>query len=306
MTKISKLDNKHYFIFQHRDLVWSWSISNEELVEHKSKILPLIQKDKQSGINKIVNSFNDYDSDQFEMKVYNGCIEHSFCMKGDITEREERIHWLYIGNGEKGKFLELDELEDKELQLSYLSKSFLDSEIPNIDLISKWSNVVEEFENHTDTTEKENRIVNNILRTILHIDVLNTMLMTVGSFIKEDKIKDKRDEFMFNEIFNLNTHHIRKILQNKELSIDFNEIGYSKLLQSLETVVQSIDKLEKELYESMTLQNYIKYSFFNSWDRNIRLKLRDNKKMFSILGGVINNPMSNLNQIKTLTNYINK
>ena len=299
----SQLQNTHYFIFQHRDLVWSWKVNGSELEKHKSKVLPKSEKDKMLGINKIVNAFSTYDSKDMETYVMNGCIEHAFAMKGDITQLDARVHWLFISNGEKGKWLELEELEDKNLQLSYLSKSFVDSEIPNIGLINSFKDMVDLSLNDNELTEEDKDDLYFVFRTMLHNDILNVMLNTTGGGLKSvPKDADKRDIYLYNEVFNLSQFHIQRMVANKTFERVMLKIGADKILNQMVQSQSKIIKKSEQLYGSECFSKHFSYTYYESQDRDTRLELRGNKKVYSKLQKLISNHSMGVEDIKEVIN----
>lgn len=299
----SQLQNTHYFIFQHRDLVWSWSITQEKLEQHKHKVLPHSEGDKLLGINKIVNAFNDYDGKDMEMLVYNGCIEHAFAMKGDITQLDARVHWLYISNGEKGKWMELEELEDKNLQLSYLSKSFEDKEIPNIGLISSFRDISNDTLTDDDVSEEDKEDIEFVFRTLLHNDILNVINSTVCGGLKKGNITDKRDVYLYDEIFNLTEFHITRMIKNKRFEKVMNKIGADKLYTKMKETPNRIVEKAIELYGGESVNKHMGYVLFESQDRDMRLKLRGNKKVFTKLQKIVDKPMDYPMDMKTIIQF---
>lgn len=302
----SKLGNTHYFIFQHRDLLWSWSISQETLENHKHKVLPHSEKNKQLGIDKITNAFTEYNSEDMEMKVYNGCIEHAFAMKGDITKGDERVHWLFITNGEKGRFLELDELEDAKLQVSYLSKSFKDSDLPNIDLITKWKDYSDEIENDEDSTEDEKGKVFGIFRKILHLEVMQHMIRVAAHNVKSDKLTDERDVYLFNDVFNNTAFHLNKIGNNKILRDDMLSLGAKELHQSISESCDVTFRLGGELYGDNSLGKHLHYTFYTTLDREQRDIVRKDTKLFRLTNDIIDNPTDNMHNIVKILKKLKK
>jgi hypothetical protein len=302
----SKLGNKHYFIFQHRDLLWSWSISNEELENHKHKVLPHSEKNKQLGVDKITNAFSDYYSDDMEMKVYNGCIEHAFALKGDITQKDERVHWLFISNGEKGRFLELDELEERNFQISYLSNSFGDDKLPNVELLSKWIQYEEAVDEDDETTDDEKGSVYGVRKTILHLEVLQRMLRECEAHLTEglDKLTDERDVFLFNDCFNNTMYHINKVAQSKQLKKDMDSLGAEELHTSLVKSCESTFKLSSEVYGDKSLYKHIQFSWFVTLDRKKRNIVRNDVDLLDMSVDIINDAQPNMEKMVTILKEI--
>jgi len=296
----SKFDGNHHFIFQHRDLVWMWHVSNEQLMEHKNKVLPKVEKRKWCGIDKITNAFTDYDNKEFELDVVNGCIEHAFAMKGDITLNDERVHWLYISNGENGRFLEMDELEDKKFQISYLSKSFKDEELPNLNTIISWGDAYEECENNDNFGKERSDKVYGMYRTLFLCDVLRHVLRDAGIEVSQKTLTDKRDVFVYNELFNNTQFHINQLVKNEMFKSVCEEFECEKMHKSLIEMTKKNMEFAIKVYKGDTLFKHIEFSFYNTFDRDMRMKIRSDKQCLKYAKQIISNPEDNADTITKL------
>lgn len=298
----SKLGETHYFVFQHRDLVWSFSIENEKLEQHKEEILKIVEGEKTHGLNKIINGMREkFDTNEIETIVFNGCIQHAFSRRGDITKGNERVHWLYLSCGERGKFMEIDELEKEGYQFSFLSKSFTDKEIPNIDSLVKWKKFYQHCEEMKD---EETGKFYDVFRTLLHSDILMVSMKMVGSRIKKGDLKDKRDEYLFNEIFNVNNFQIVRWLRDKEFRSTLKEVGADEFVESLDVACNNVLDTAMELYGSEQLYKHISFAFYNGFSRSERVLLSSDKKMVKTLQKIVRNPKESIDDLGVVIKFL--